>query len=74
MSLSKKYNISQDTVRQMIHDGWISCSVPSYEKIYADFEQSMQSGSKCKTQAIFEVAEKNKVSESTVFTVIKRFT
>lgn len=73
MSLSKKYNIPQETVQKMVKDGWISCSVPAYEKIYEDFQASMNVGGKSVTAIYHEVADKNHVSEKTVRDVVYKF-
>lgn len=73
MSLSKKYDIPQETVKKMINDGWITCSAPMYEKIYADFVKSTSSSYKSLTAVYNEVAEKNRVSEKTVRDVVHKF-
>lgn len=73
MSLSKKYGIPQEKVKELIKDGWISCSVPMYEKIYQDFQNSMSVGGKTQTAVFLEVAEKNHVSEKTVQKIVYKF-
>jgi len=73
MSLSKKYNISQDAVNQMVKDGWLSCTVPCYEKIYKEYQESMALGGMTKTQVIYRIADNNKVSEGTVRAAIHKF-
>lgn len=73
MSLSKKYDIPQDKIQNLIKDGWISCSAPMYEKIYQDFQASMSVGNKTKTAIIYEVASRNNVDEKTVRNVILKF-
>jgi len=72
MSLSQKYNVPQDTIKKMVNDGWLSCSVPMYEEIYTMFQNSMSIGGKTKTEIYYEIAEKKKVSERTVKYVIAR--
>lgn len=73
MSLSKKYDIPAEKVKRLIDDGWLSCSVPMYEKIYQDFQNSMSIGGKSQTAVFLEVAEKNKVSEKTVQKIVYKF-
>lgn len=73
MSLSKKYDIPAQKIKNLIDDGWISCSVPMYEKIYADFQATMSIGGKTQTQVFLEVAEKNRVSEKTVQKIVYKF-
>lgn len=73
MSLSKKYDIPADKVKKLIDDGWLSCSVPMYEKIYQDFVNTMAVGGKTQTVVFHEVAEKNKVSEKTVQKIVYKF-
>lgn len=73
MSLSKKYNIPQESVNRMIKDGWISCSAPTYEKIYEDFVKTSSSSCKNVTAIYMEIADKHHVSEKTVRDVINRF-
>lgn len=73
MSLSKKYDIPQDKIKNLIDDGWLSCSVPMYEKIYQDFQNSMNIGGKTQTAIFHEVAEKNNVSEKTVQKIVYKF-
>lgn len=73
MSLSKKYDIPEEKVKKLIDDGWLSCSVPMYEKIYKDFQNSMAIGGKTQTAIFLEVAEKNNVSEKTVQKVVYKF-
>lgn len=73
MSLSKKYDIPAEKIKALIDDGWISCSVPMYEKIYQDFQTSMNIGGKTQTAVFHEVAEKNGVSEKTVQKIVYKF-
>lgn len=72
MSLSKKYGIPQEKIKNLIDDGWISCSVPMYERIYDDFQKSMTIGGKSITAIYYEVADRNGVSEKTVRDVVNK--
>lgn len=73
MSLSKKYGIPAEVVNKMINDGWISCSVPMYEKIYKEYQESMSVGGKTQTTIFLEIAERNRVSEKTVQNIVYKF-
>lgn len=73
MSISKKYNIPQETVKNMINDGVISCSWPSYEQIYAMYQQSMSIGGKSKGQIVHDICEATKASERTVYYALEKF-
>ena len=73
MSLSKKYDIPKEKIDKLINDGWISCSVPMYEKIYEDFVRSCSCGNKKLTAIYNEVADRNRVSEKTVRDVVHKF-
>lgn len=73
MSLSKKYNVPQNAINEMIKDGWITCSAPMYEKIYEDFTRSSSGSAKNITAVYIELAEKHHVSEKTVRDAINRF-
>ncbi len=71
MSLSSKYNIPQETIKNMVKDGVISCTWPMYEEIYAMYQQSMAIGGKTKTEIYYEIAQEKRVSENTVKNAIK---
>lgn len=69
MSLSNKYNVPQETIKKMINDGVISCSWPKYEEIYAMYTNEVKTG-KTKTLIYYEIAEKKKMPETTVKSII----
>lgn len=73
MSLSKKYNIPNETVQKMVNDGVISCSWPMYEEVYAMYQKSMAIGGKTKTEIYYEIAEAKHISKRTVEYIITRF-
>lgn len=73
MSLAKKYNVPQETVKKMIADGVISCSWPSYEQIYAMYQKSMSIGGKSKAEIIHEICEATKAKERTVYYALEKF-
>lgn len=70
MSLAKKYNVPQETIKRMVNDGVISCSWPMYEEIYAMYQKSMAIGGKSKTQIFYEIAEAKGISERTVKNIV----
>lgn len=70
MSLAKKYNVPQETIKRMVNDGVISCSWPMYEEIYAMYQKSMSIGGKSKTQIFYEIAEAKGISERTVKNIV----
>lgn len=73
MSLSKKYNVPQNAINEMVKDGVISCSWPKYEEIYEDFKRTSSGTFKNITAVYIALAEKHKVSEKTVRDSIKHF-
>jgi predicted transcriptional regulator YheO len=72
MSLSDKYNIPQATIKAMIKDGWISCSVPQYEEIAYFYKKQIESGLSS-SEAINRTAEVTSVSKRTVYRVVHKF-
>lgn len=73
MSLSKKYNIPPETVKKMINDGWLCCSTPNYEEVYAMYKNSLSLGGKSKAEIIHEICEAKHVKERTVYYIINKF-
>lgn len=72
MSLSKKYGIDEDKIKQLIKDGWLNCSVTKYEQIYNAYRQNLSTGIS-KPQAISNAAEIGRVSERAVYYIIHKF-
>lgn len=71
MSLHKKYGIPESTVKQMVDDGVISCSVKRHYEIYDRFLQlrSLHPAS-TKLSLIIRVAEEMHATESTVDKIV----
>jgi len=71
MSLDKKYQIPAETVKKMVQDGVISCSIARHHEIY-DYYLSFKStcSGKSNAEIFFHVAEKMKVSESSVKAIV----
>jgi len=67
MSLDKKYNIPGETVKRMIKDGVISCSI---DRDYKIFDQCLScknaNPSMSMAEVISQVAEDLKIHEATV--------
>lgn len=71
MSLENRYNIPKETVKEMVQDGVISCSVARHFEIYDHFLNYRSSHpGKSMYDCFFEVAQQLKVSESTVKQVV----
>lgn len=72
MSLGKKYSIPAETIKNMVNDGVISCSIARQYEIYdylQEFARSSQATGKSKAQIFIEVSEKMRCSESWVRTI-----
>lgn len=37
---AKKYDIREETVELLIRDGWVTCSLPMYEKVIVHYRNS----------------------------------
>lgn len=74
MSLDKKYQIPIETVKRMVKDGVISCSIARNYEIY-DYFLSMKSQNPllANVDLITKVSENMRVSESTVEKVVYTF-
>lgn len=69
MSLDQKYNIPRETIKNMVADGVISCSVARQHEIYDYYLQYMSSGKgkgKSQSEVFFDISLDLKVSESWV--------
>lgn len=72
MTLSEKYGIPEETIKLLIKDGWLSCSIPQYEAIIIHYKSEISKGTR-RLQAIANTAEKNHVSENQVYKIIHKF-
>lgn len=59
-----KYKLTETQFTALIKDGWLSCSIPMYEKIVYHYRQS---------KSMQKTADELGVSKSEVAYVIKRF-
>ena len=62
--ICNKYNLNEDQYKNLIKDGWISCSAPQYENIYVFYKQ---------TQSYQKTCDEFSISKSTLHTIIHRF-
>lgn len=61
---AKKYDLKESSMKALIRDGWITCSIPTYEEIIIHYRQS---GSMQKTADHFNCSKKH------VYSVVHRF-
>jgi hypothetical protein len=52
----KKYELTENSMKALVKDGWITCSLPQYDEIYYHYKQS---GSMQKTADHFGVSKKH---------------
>jgi hypothetical protein len=71
--LSNKYNIPESAVKNMIKDGWITCSVSKWEEIYQCFKATKQATGKCDQHVAVDVSAKMGISERWVIEIVKKF-
>jgi len=58
MSISNKYNIPLETVRQMVKDGTISCSVARYDEVFDAYKKyKTEHPDKSNSQIFYELSE-----------------
>lgn len=72
MSLSKKYGIEEDKIKQLIRDGWITCSAVKYDSVMSVFEAYRSKGL-CISQAVANTAEDTKMGERMIWNIIKKY-
>lgn len=61
---AKKYDIKEQSMKALIKDGWLSCSIPAYEEIIIHYRQS---------NSMQKTADHFNVSKKYVYSVIHRF-
>lgn len=72
MSLAKKYGIPEETIKLMIKDGWLSCSVAKCEEIIVHYKRHVDAGVP-KLEAVHRVEDEIKVSERHIYRILKKF-
>lgn len=72
MSLSKKYAISETTIKAMVKDGVISCSWIGREEVYSKFKDHL---TKCgsRPEAMHRTAADMNCSYKHVFVTVSQF-
>jgi len=71
MTLSEKYGIPPEKIKAMVKDGLLNCAVMQWEEIANCYYSEVGKGT-ASLQAISTAAIKYKVSERTVYNIIKR--
>jgi hypothetical protein len=56
MTLENKYNVSRETIKQMVNDGVISSSVVRHYEVYDHFKKLKDQCSSCTMQSLLERA------------------
>ena len=72
MSLSKKYGIPEETIKLMIKDGWLSCSVAKCEEIIVHYKKHVDAGIP-KPEAVLRVTEEIPVCKRHVYRILSKF-
>lgn len=72
MTLSEKYGIPEEKIKLLIKDGWLSCDVPHYEEVIIHYKSEISKGVAAR-QAIFNTAEKTRMTERNVYYIIHKF-
>jgi hypothetical protein len=72
MRLSEKYGVSEAVIKAMIKDGWLSCSVPTYEEVIIHYREERKKGVPSR-QAITNICEKSGLSERQIYNIIHKF-
>jgi len=62
--ICRKYNISDKAYKDLVKDGWISCSAPQYETIYVFYK---------KTCSYQKTCDEFNISKSVLHTIIHKF-
>lgn len=60
----KKYEVKEATMKALIKDGWITCSLPKYDEVYYHYKSS---GSMQKTADHFSIPK------SQVWTIVHKY-
>lgn len=71
MSLGKKYGIPEETVKLLIKDGWLSCSVAKCEEVIIHYKKHISEGIP-KPEAVHRVCDEINISKSYVYRLIKK--
>lgn len=59
-----KYNLTETQLKALIKDGWISCSIPTYEAIVIHYKSS---------KSLQKTADEFNISKTRVYEIVHRF-
>jgi hypothetical protein len=68
--LSKRYGVNEETIKAMIKDGWLSCSVARYEEVYYIYQNNLHKGT---SNAVKIASDNTGYSESMIYHIISKF-
>lgn len=71
MSLASKYGISEQSLKALIKDGWISCSVAKYDEVYSFYKEKRKAVTH--SEAIKETSITYNISDRWVYEIVRRF-
>lgn len=69
-SLSEKYGLSEGTIKNMIKDGVLPCSVVRCDEILSIYQSEIDAGT-AKPEAVKRVSDQINVSSSYVYRILK---
>ena len=70
--ICKKYNISEESFKKMVKDGWISTTVPHYDEVYRAFKENV-SNSTGREDAVIKTCIEHNCGRSTLYKIIAKF-
>lgn len=69
-SLSKKYGLSEGTIKNMIKDGVLPCSVVRCDEILSVYQSEIDAGTP-KSEAVKRVSDQINVTSSYVYRILR---
>lgn len=72
MSLSKKYGIPEETIKAMVKDGVLPCSVVKCDEIM-NYYNDQRSKGEPKSEAVHRTSDVLNISTRYVYLIIKKF-
>lgn len=71
MSISNKYNIPLETVKQMVKDGVISCSAARYDEVYDAYKKyKTENPDKSDSQIFYSMSDQMNMSDSAIKKIV----
>ncbi len=74
MSLASKYGMSDEQIKALIKDGWLSCSIPQYEEAFNYYSKMLKENGGKKMDAVYKTASHTGLSENWVYKIVEKFT